>query len=111
MPSMTQIRVMDRLGRGYSCEALRAKILFTAGVHKHKPSQPKFEKKREPVPVRGYDLFAGDSVGHGLPVLARVAPPRPPVLKAAEPHQDETSEKSYGADINTLIRRLEDARL
>lgn len=29
----------------------------------------------------------------------------------AEPHQDETPEKNYGADINTLIRLLEDGRL
>jgi len=28
------IRVMNRLGRGYSFEALRAKILFTEGIHK-----------------------------------------------------------------------------
>ena len=27
------IRVMNRLGRGYSFEALRAKILFTEGAH------------------------------------------------------------------------------
>ena len=26
-------RVMNRLGRGYSFEALRAKILFTEGIH------------------------------------------------------------------------------
>ncbi|WP_245979134.1 ISL3 family transposase [Solilutibacter pythonis] len=36
------IRVMNRLGRGYSFEALRAKILFTEGVHKHTLSRPKF---------------------------------------------------------------------
>jgi hypothetical protein len=36
------IRVMNRLGRGYSFEALRAKILFAEGAHKHKLSRPKF---------------------------------------------------------------------
>lgn len=55
--------------------------------------------------------MADDLVGYGLPTLDRVAPPRPPVLKAAEPHQDETPEKNYGADINTLIRLLEDGQL
>ncbi len=30
------IRVMNRLGRGYSFEALRAKVLFTEGLHKKK---------------------------------------------------------------------------
>ncbi len=104
------IRVMNRLGRGYSFEALRAKILFTEGAHKHKLSRPKFERKREPVSVRGYEM-ADDLVSYGLPTLSRVAPPLPPVLKAAEPHQDETPEKNYGADINTLIRLLEDGRL
>ncbi|MDR7318936.1 ISL3 family transposase [Brevibacillus nitrificans] len=36
------IRVMNRLGRGYSFEALRAKILFTEGLKKVRP--PKFAK-------------------------------------------------------------------
>ncbi len=96
--------------RGYSFEALRAKILFTEGAHKHKLSRPKFERKREQVSVRGYEM-ADDFVGYGLPTLSRVAPPRPPVLKAVEPHQDETPEKNYGADINTLIELLEEGRL
>jgi transposase len=34
------IRVINRLGRGYSFEALRAKILFAEGAHKHKLSRP-----------------------------------------------------------------------
>ena len=33
------IRVMNRPGRGYSFEALRAKILFTEGAHKHSQIQ------------------------------------------------------------------------
>ncbi len=102
---------MNRLGRGYSFEALRAKILFTEGAHKHKLSRPKFERKREPAQVRGYELFADDSVGYGLPTLERVKPSPPPVLKAAEPHPDETPEKNYGADINTLTRLLEEGKL
>lgn len=39
------IRVMNRLGRGYSFEALRAKILFTEGIHRHKQPRPKFERQ------------------------------------------------------------------
>ena len=35
------IRVMNRLGRGYSFEALRAKILFSEGAHKHRNSRLK----------------------------------------------------------------------
>lgn len=49
------IRVMNRRVRGYSFEALRAKILFAEGAHKHKLSWPKFERKErlkaEPEPV------------------------------------------------------------
>ena len=41
------IRVMNRLGRGYSFEALRAKILFAEGAHKHKNSRPKFERREK----------------------------------------------------------------
>jgi transposase len=105
------IRVMNRLGRGYSFEALRAKILFTEGAHKHKLSRPKFERKREPVSVRGYEM-ADDLVGYGLPALSRVKPPpQPPMLKPTEPHEKETVEKNYGADITTLIRLLEEGKL
>lgn len=37
------IRVINRLGRGYSFDALRAKLLFTEGIHKEK--RPKFNKQ------------------------------------------------------------------
>jgi transposase len=46
------IRVMSRLGRGYSFEALRAKILFTEGVHRHKQVRPKFERMCRRAEVR-----------------------------------------------------------
>ena len=36
------IRVMSRVGRGYSFEALRAKMLFAEGAHKHMLVKPKF---------------------------------------------------------------------
>ncbi len=102
---------MNRLGRGYSFEALRAKILFTEGAHKHKQSRPKFERKREPVSVRGYEM-ADDLVGYGLPALSRVKPPpQPPMLKPTDPHENEKVEKNYGADITTLIRLLEEGKL
>jgi len=39
------IRVMNRLGRGYSFDALRAKILFTEGLHKKK--RPLYNKIKE----------------------------------------------------------------
>jgi len=39
------------MGRGYSFEALRAKILFTEGIHSRKQARPKFERKRAPEPT------------------------------------------------------------
>ncbi|WP_215894035.1 transposase [Acidithiobacillus ferrivorans] len=108
------IRVMNRLGRGYSFEALRAKILFTEGAHKHKFSRPKFERRREPEPVEmGYDL-PDDAIGYGMPSegLARMrVTPRKSPPKAAEPHEPLGLPKNYGADINTLIELLESGRL
>lgn len=41
------ILVMNRLGRGYSLEALRVKILFTEGTHKMALAKPKFERRRD----------------------------------------------------------------
>lgn len=106
------IRVMNRLGRGYSFEALRAKILFTEGSHKHKLSRPKFERKREPEPAY---RVAQEVVGYGVPCDPRtldaieILPPKLP--KAFDPHEQPGKPKNYGADINTLIALLEAGKL
>lgn len=58
------IRVMNRIGRGYSFEALRAKILFTEGPQKHKAALPKFERvnRRKPfVATRAMSAFSYDA--------------------------------------------------
>jgi transposase len=105
------IRVMNRLGRGYSFEALRAEVLFTEGIHAHKQKRPRFERKRErePEPVEvGYGLL-DDPIGFGLPVMEKVRPMRPP--EAYGPHKHEKREKNYGADISTLIRMIEAGEL
>lgn len=98
------IRLMDRLGRGYSFEALRAKILFTEGIHKHKLSRPKFERRRAEME---YAEIADSGIHlHGLPPAAE-KPPRP----RRAPQDRLPAEKNYGADINTLIELLESGRL
>lgn len=103
------IRVMNRLGRGYSFEALRAKILFTEGIHSNKQKRPRFERKREPEPVEmGYGL-PDDAIGYGVPVMEKVRPMRAP--EAYDPHKHEKREKNYGADISTLIRMIEAGEL
>jgi IS1 family transposase len=112
------IRVMNRLGRGYSFEALRAKILFTEGAHKHKLSRPKFERRREPElamaeEVMGYGI-PDDAMGYGLPPghFGKAAmTPRKSTPKAEHPHEPPGPPKNYGADINTLIELLESGRL
>lgn len=103
------VRVLNRLGRGYSFEALRAKILFTEGIHSNKQKGPRFERKREPEPVEmGYGL-QNDAIGYGLPVKEKVRPMRPP--EAYDPHKHEKREKNYGAHISTLIRMIEAGEL
>jgi len=112
------IRVMNRLGRGYSFEALRAKILFTEGAHKHKLSRPKFERRREPElamaeGVMGYGV-PDDAMGYGLPsghFGKAVLTPKKSTPKAEHPHEPPGPPKNYGADINTLIELLESGRL
>jgi transposase len=85
------IRVMNRLGRGYSFEALRAKILFTEGVGKVK--KPKFRR-----PVRDSD----DSMAFAhFSSISKMAPST----------ISEEREINYGADISTLVRMIEEGTL
>lgn len=112
------IRVMNRLGRGYSFEALRAKILFSEGAHKHKNSRPKFERK-EQVKVR-LPKVSGDSMGRmlmGVPdgciEYAGIADFARPAPESKQPSSTQLgeNEKNYGADISTLIRLIENGEL
>jgi transposase len=90
------IRVMNRLGRGYSFEALRAKILFTEGVHA-KSKRPKFQRREAP-PMYG-------------------APPEGFIAKmvmspvASYPHAGGEEERNFGAHIPTLIELIESGRI
>jgi len=88
------IRVMNRLGRGYSFEALRAKILFTEGMHKHTNSRPKFARIREAPRERTLDLMIYEKA------LPFHRPKEPQPIRVGTP-------KNYGVDISTLIAKLE----
>ncbi len=112
------IRVMNRLGRGYSFEALRAKILFSEGAHKHKNAKPNFERREQPkerIPkeetaMRRFMRMPEDSIGFALAEssdIARAA--REPKLPSST--QLGQNEKNYGADISTLIRLIENSEL
>lgn len=81
------IRVMNRLGRGYSFEALRAKILFTEGAHKVIQPRPKFERRDSQ-----YDtLNLSYAMYTGMPQSTR----------------SNEDPKNYGADLSTLALMIE----
>lgn len=96
---------MNRLGRGYSFEALRAKILFTEGAHKKSLAKPKFERRRPAETLTtGYELPPGH--------LARsFAVPMNTRWRAEEPQREYEQSKNFGADITTLIALLDSGRL
>lgn len=83
------IRVIDRLGRGYHFEALRAKILYTGGFQKSR--KPKFTRPAEPV----YDqnVFY-HSMGRSVAST-----------------RTEEVEVNYGVDISTLVRMIEEGQI
>jgi transposase len=100
------IRVMSRVGRGYSFEALRAKMLFSAGLHKHTLSRPKFERKqREPKFVEDAIMersIPDDSMGRHM----FIAPT--PTQRSERSTQ---APKNYGVDISTLARWVESGEI
>jgi transposase len=118
------IRVINRLGRGYSFEALRAKILFAEGAHKYKNSRPKFERREQP------QHAASEQLSHN-PTFALVAGGidtgnirmfdmfvRKPATvngsgrqSTSSSAQPEYPEKCYGVDISTLTKMLEDGTI
>lgn len=78
------IRIMNRLGRGYSFEALRAKILFAEGAFKKQVIRPKFERRRQ-----------DDSRFAGFAMLTRLQPER------------QETVINCGVDISTLTEMIE----
>lgn len=96
------IRVMNRLGRGYSFEALRAKLLFTEGVHAKERVRPKFERKRGTASSR-FGL-PGGAYGYGIP-------PEHDALSVSDQHETEYAAKNYGVDISTIVRMIEEGEI
>ncbi|MHB8697667.1 MAG: ISL3 family transposase [Sulfuricaulis sp.] len=79
------IRVTNRLGRGYSFEVLRAKILFTEGIQKTR--RPSFERQR--------------GMEKGKATVAFMTTNR----------QQNPDPLRYGASLSTLARFLEEGKL
>ncbi|WP_411887385.1 ISL3 family transposase [Hydrocarboniphaga effusa] len=106
------IRVMNRLGRGYSFEALRAKILFTEGAHKHTLSRPKFKRRRAPERKVAEPATVGYALADGIMPFGKAIPlSRKGRSESEHPHESPGPPKNYGADIATLIELLESGRL
>jgi len=81
------IRVMNRVGRGYSFEALRAKMLYTEGLHK--VERPKFVRRTSSGDVSPLMRLSDDAIG---------------MMSPDELFGEHTN---YGTDISTLARRIE----
>lgn len=75
------ISAINRMGRGYSFEVIRAKILFSEGVRK--VEKPKYS-------TRSFDMLEKKS------------------LFVSE-HMN--NEKDYGVDISTLVKKLENGEI
>lgn len=85
------IRLMNRLGRGYSFEALRAKVLYTNKLHKTK--KPRLVRRNKEVSA------------HYSMMLSREISPY-----MNEPTNEASQDLNFGVDIPTLISLLEDER-
>ena len=93
------VRVMNRIGRGYCFEALRAKILFSEGAFKKQTIKPKFERRREPqVATRNFEM----ALMREMPAYA---------FTAAHQPNEPAREINFGADISTLVRLIESGEL
>jgi hypothetical protein len=88
---------MDRLGRGYSFEALRAKILFAEGAFKKQIIRPKFARRREE-PAAGAFTVGYMSFGGEAP-------------KRSNQHVEIEREVNFGVDISTLTRLIESGEI
>ncbi|GJM71978.1 hypothetical protein HMSSN036_41940 [Paenibacillus macerans] len=84
------IRVINHLGRGYSFEALRAKILFTEGLKKQR--KPKYQRRFD-----SYDLREENFPMVNMPPIGVVREPEEIIL--------------LGIDFSTLIEKLEKGQL
>ncbi|ELA01471.1 transposase TnpA, ISL3 family protein [Cupriavidus sp. HMR-1] len=102
------LRVMNRLGRGYSFEALRAKILFAEGAFKRTNSRPKFER-------RAKQRLKEEMMGYGIPdeamEMADLQIIEKPVKAPRERAGSTQEPKIYGVDISTLARLIEEGEV
>lgn len=107
------IRGLDRAGRGYSFEALRAKVLFSERAHKH--TRPRFTRQRTDKMPANTDVFSmleasEPSAGYDVPgVMERMTEFGKSHTKLKEPKP--TKIPNYGVDISTLLKLLEQGEI
>lgn len=94
---------MDRMGRGYSFEALRAKILFTEGAHVIQKNLPKFERWRN----ERIMFSIPDDANMCMESMSRFS------FGGETENQHEAPEEvlNLGADISTLVRLIEEGQI
>ncbi|MHB1753777.1 MAG: ISL3 family transposase [Acidiferrobacter sp.] len=110
------IRVMNRIGRGYSFEALRVKILFAEGAHKRTNGRPKLARKKVSAQALKETLYwkgreGMEAVGlEGAHFFHKPRVTPKPLPKASSAELPEPP-KNYGVGISTLTRLLENGEL
>ena len=98
------ILIVDRMGRGYSFEALRAKILFTESAQfKKNKYRPKFNRR---APDRLSDeLFMAKVDVTDVPMFRWSAD------EDDDQHDSQSDVINYGASISTLIKLIEEGKI
>lgn len=100
------IRVMDKLGRGYSFEALRAKILFAEGAFKKQLISPKLERRNTPD-------YA--TIGFARVDDLRSYQPEQPQKETPQDALSSTFGENhlvnYGVDISILVSMIENGEI
>ena len=89
------IRHVDRMGRSYSFETIRAKMLYTKSIHK--TQRPKMDKH--------YDLGVPTFCRKGT-VMDRYVPSK--ITPASE---EETLDLNYGVDMGKLVKEIQKGTL
>jgi len=93
------IRAVDRVGRGYSFEAIRAKMLYTEGSHAIKKTRPKFERKRDA------EILCSIGPDSDLSMSRYIS------LEPQNQHEEPETVLNYGAYISTLTQMIEAGEL
>jgi transposase len=89
------IRHVDRMGRSYSFETIRAKMLYTKSIHK--TQRPKMDKH--------YDLCVPTFCRKGT-VMDKYVP-----SKIASPVKKISKELNYGVDMDKLVKEIKKGTL